>query len=73
MVEDIGGEVNRYECPECGSIRLLSGSHDPVECKECSATMEFSRGKVIQNPAAAMHAIEGDVRETKGEEDLRYR
>lgn len=73
MVEDIGGEVRRYECPECGSIRLLGGSEEPVECKECSAAMEFSGGKVIQNPASVMHEIEGDVRETKGEEDLRYR
>lgn len=73
MVEDIGGEVKRYECPECGAIRLLAGTQGEVECKECSATMEFTRGKVMENPASAMSAVANDQRETKSEEDLRYR
>lgn len=73
MVEDIGGEVHRYECPECGAVRLLAVGQDDVECKECGAAMEYEGGKVMQNPASAMHEIDGDVREQKGEEDLRYR
>ncbi|MFB6303072.1 MAG: hypothetical protein ABEH78_09460 [Haloferacaceae archaeon] len=73
MVDDIGGEVKRYECPECGEFRLLAGTPSEVECEECSTTMEFSRGKVMENPASAMSAVSDDNRETKSEEDLRYR
>lgn len=73
MMEDIGGEVKRYECPECGAVRLLAGTTGEVECKECGATMEFSQGKVMENPASAMSAVSEDVREEKSEEDLRYR
>jgi len=73
MVEDIGGEVKRFECPECGAVRLLAGTPGDVECEECSATMEFTRGKVMENPASAMSAVSEDHRETKSEEDLRYR
>lgn len=73
MVEDIGGEVKRYECPECDAVRLLAGTRSEVECEECSATMEFTQGKVMENPASAMSAVSNDNRETKSEEDLRYR
>lgn len=73
MVEDIGGQVQRYECPECEAIRLLAKRQEEVECEECGATMEYSHGRVMENPASAMHVIEDDVREVKGEEDLRYR
>lgn len=73
MVEDIGGQVHRYECPECGSVRLLSEQRESPECKECSAAMEYNHGKVIENPASAMNEVQDDTREVKGEEDLRYR
>lgn len=73
MVEDIGGQVQRYECPECDAVRLLATEPSEVECKECSATMEYSQGQVVENPASIMHEVENDVREVKGEEDLRYR
>lgn len=73
MVDDIGGQVHRYECTECDAIRLLSFQKESVECKECSAMMEHNQGQVVENPASAMHQIEEDGRETKGEEDLRYR
>lgn len=72
-MDDIGGQVYRYECPECEAVRLLAVQTDSAECKECSATMEYNHGRVVENPASAMHEVEGDVRETKGEEDLRYR
>lgn len=71
--KDLGGQVQRYECPECGTVRLLSNRTTDVECNECSATMEYTQGKVVENPASAMHMIEDDVREVKGEEDLSYR
>lgn len=73
MNGDIGGQVHRYECPECGSVRLLSTTSESVECNECSTIMEYNHGKVIEDPASAMHEIEDDVREVKDEEDLRYR
>lgn len=72
-MEDIGGEVKRYECPECGAVRLLAVTSDDIECKECGSTMEFTQGKVMENPASAMSAVSEDVREEKSEEDLRYR
>lgn len=70
---DIGGQVHRYECTECETVRLLSVQKDAVECKGCEAPMEYNDGQVVEDPASAMHEVEGDVRETKGEEDLRYR
>lgn len=73
MVEDIGGPVQRYECPECGAVRLLADTRAEVECKECGAEMEFNYGKVVENPASAMHEVSDDVREVKGDEDLYYR
>lgn len=73
MVDDIGGQVKRYECPECGSVRLLSEREADVVCNECSATMEYTAERAVENPASAMHMIDDDVREVKGEEDLRYR
>lgn len=73
MVDDIGGQVHRYECTECDAVRLLSFQKESVECKECSAMMEHNQGQVVENPASAMHQIEEEGRETKGEEDLRYR
>lgn len=73
MIEDIGGQVQRYECPECGELRLLAITKAEVECKECGTEMEFQYGKVIENPASAMHEVSDDVREVKGDEDLFYR
>lgn len=73
MVEDIGGQVHRYECTECDAIRLLAFQQESVECKECGGTMRHNHGQVIEDPASAMHQVEDDERETKGQEDLRYR
>ena len=73
MIEDIGGQVQRYECPDCGAIRLFASTEESVECKECGAEMDYAHGRVLENPASAMHAVDNDVREVKGDEDLFYR
>lgn len=73
MIDDIGGQVQRYQCPECDEIRLLAKTKAEVECKECGAEMEFQHGKILENPASAMSEVSDDVREVKGDEDLFYR